>query len=61
MLVWFIVVLNQHVATWMLVVAPRIFMTGKGTAASDQKLCGIDTELKITWCNNDSVSWTGSN
>jgi hypothetical protein len=45
----------------MLVVAPRIFMTGKGTAASDQKLCGIDTELKITWCNNDNVSWTGSN
>jgi hypothetical protein len=61
MLVWFIVVLNQHVATWMLVVAPRIFMTGNGTTASDQKLCGIDTDLKITWRNNHSVSWTGSN
>jgi hypothetical protein len=61
MLVWFIVVLNQQVATWMLIVAPRIFMTGKGTAASDQRLCGIDAELKITWRNNDSVSWIGFN
>jgi hypothetical protein len=45
----------------MLVVAPRIFMTGKGTASSDQRLCGIDAELKITWRNNDSVSWIGFN